>query len=201
MSNPNTKEREQEFKDFLKDTEGTAYSKGALKWFQQNLCKIVTARELARIPGKSGETINHNMRRVFELRDEQGYEIINWKDKNPLGKPLKVDEWILLKKEANPKMIRSRGVNKRIMYEVFTEKYEEFAKHYHKRSNVETCFAMIKRKFGDFCRCKTERSMVNEILCKALAHNIVCLIHEIFELNLEVDFKGIAKKYPAQKVI
>lgn len=120
MSEPGSKEREREFKEFLKRTSGVAYSKRALMWFQQNLCNIVTARELARIPGKNGETINHNMRRVFELRDEQGYEIINWKDKNPLGEPLKVDEWILLRKEPNPKMIRSRGVNKRIMYEVFT---------------------------------------------------------------------------------
>jgi hypothetical protein len=120
MSEPNSKEREAEFKEFLNKTKGIAYSKRALLWFQQNLKEIVTARELARIPGKDGETINHNMRRVFELRDEQGYEIINWKDKNPLGEPLKVDEWILLKKEPNPKMIRSRGVNKRIMYEVFT---------------------------------------------------------------------------------
>ncbi len=87
------------------------------------------------------------------------------------------------------------------MYKIFTEKYEEFSKHYHKRSNVETCFAMIKRKFGDFCRCKSERSMINEILCKVLAHNLVCLIHEIFELNIDVDFSEIAKSLPAQKVI
>lgn len=119
MSEPGTPQREKEFKEFLKRTTGVAYSKRALLWFQQNLGKIVMARELARIPGKKGETINHNMRRVFELRDEQGYEIINWKDKNPFGAPLKVDEWILLKKEPNPKMIRDRGVNKRIMFEVF----------------------------------------------------------------------------------
>jgi len=87
------------------------------------------------------------------------------------------------------------------MFKLFTENYEEFAKHYHKRSNVETCFAMIKRKFGDFCRCKSERSIINEILAKVLTHNIVCLIHEIFELKLEIDFKDISKKIPAQKVI
>ena len=87
------------------------------------------------------------------------------------------------------------------MYRVFTTDYLEFAKHYHKRSNIESTFAMIKRKFGDYCRCKSERSQVNEILCKVLTHNIVCLIHEIFELNLEVDFNGIAKNLPAQKVI
>jgi len=120
MSEPGSKEREKEFKEFIKETKGIAYAKRALMWFQKNLGEIVIARELARIPGKNGETINHNMRRVFELRDEQGYEIINWKDKNPLGAPLKVDEWILLKKDPNPKRVRSRGVNKRIMYEVFT---------------------------------------------------------------------------------
>lgn len=87
------------------------------------------------------------------------------------------------------------------MYKLFTEKYEEFARHYHKRSNVESCFAMIKRKFGDYCRCKSQRSQVNEILAKVLTHNLVCLIHEIFELKLEVDFKDVTKNYPAQKVI
>lgn len=87
------------------------------------------------------------------------------------------------------------------MFQFFTQNYVEFASHYHKRSNIETCFAMIKRKFGDFCRCRTDRSMDNEILCKVLAHNLVVLIHEIFELNLEVNFNVIAKKLPAQKVI
>jgi len=87
------------------------------------------------------------------------------------------------------------------MYKIFAENYLEFAKHYHKRSNVETTFAMIKRKFGDFIRCKTERSQINEILCKALAHNLVVLIHEIFELGIEVNFSEVAKNLPAQKVI
>ncbi len=87
------------------------------------------------------------------------------------------------------------------MFDIFTKDYMKFAEHYHKRSNIETCFAMIKRKFGDFVRCKTDKSQENEILCKILAHNLVVLVHEIFELNLEVDFNGIAKKNPAQKVI
>ena len=86
------------------------------------------------------------------------------------------------------------------MFKVFTENYMKFAEHYHKRSNVESCFAMIKGKFGDSCKCRSSRNQNNEILCKVLAHNIVVLIHEIFELNLEVDFNGIAKICPAQKV-
>ncbi len=84
---------------------------------------------------------------------------------------------------------------------MFSKNYIEFAQHYHKRSNVETTFAMIKRKFGDFVRCKTEKSQDNEILCKILVHNLVCLIHELFELKIDIDFKSCSKKLPAQKVI
>ncbi len=29
-----------------------------------------------------------------------------------------------------------------------------FAEHYHRRSNVESTFGALKRKYGDFCRCK-----------------------------------------------
>lgn len=87
------------------------------------------------------------------------------------------------------------------LYKLYAENYLEFARHYHKRSNVESTFAMIKRKFGDFCRCKTERSQNNEIRCKVLAHNLVVLIHEIFELKIDVNFSKEAKKLPAQKVI
>lgn len=84
------------------------------------------------------------------------------------------------------------------MFKQFTENYEEFAQHYHKRSNVESTFAMIKKKFGDFCRCKSERSLVNEVLCKILAHNLTCLIHEIFELKIDVDFAQEVKMIFAQ---
>jgi transposase len=43
---------------------------------------------------------------------------------------------------------------------------EEFLRHYHKRSNVETAVMMIKSKFGDAVRSKTEVAMRNEVLCK-----------------------------------
>ena len=119
MSESHSEEREREFEDFLAKNEGKSYTKKALGWFKQNLGKIVTAKELAKITGRDGDPINHSLRRVFELRDELGYEIINWKDNNPLGDKLKVDEWILLKDNPNPKKIRDRGVNKRIMFEVF----------------------------------------------------------------------------------
>jgi hypothetical protein len=44
----------------------------------------------------------------------------------------------------------------------------EFLQHYHKRSNVESTFSMMKRKFGDSLRSKTDVAMINETLCKIL---------------------------------
>ena len=48
---------------------------------------------------------------------------------------------------------------------------------------------MIKRKFDNHLRSKTETAQDNEILCKALCHNIVVLIHEIFELGIDIEFE------------
>jgi hypothetical protein len=43
---------------------------------------------------------------------------------------------------------------------------------------------MIKRKFGDAVRSKTDTAMVNEALLKVLCHNLVVLIHEMYELGI-----------------
>lgn len=76
------------------------------------------------------------------------------------------------------------------MFGYFIYRRDEFMAHYHKRSNVETTFSMIKRKFGDFLRSKTNTAMVNEVLCKVLCHNIVVLIHEMHELGIEPAFQA-----------
>ncbi len=74
------------------------------------------------------------------------------------------------------------------MYHYFNFRKQEFLQHYHKRSNVESTFSMIKRKFGDSLRSKTDVAMVNETLCKILCHNLVVLIHEMYELGIEPVF-------------
>ena len=51
-----------------------------------------------------------------------------------------------------------------------------FLTHYHKRSNVETAFSMIKGKFGDAVRSKSDIGQLNEVLCKVLCHNL-CVIN------------------------
>jgi transposase len=78
------------------------------------------------------------------------------------------------------------------MYHYFQFRRAEFLAHYHKRSNIESTFSMMKRKFGDSLRSKTDVAMVNETLCKILAHNLVVLIHETHELGIDPVFWKVA---------
>lgn len=85
------------------------------------------------------------------------------------------------------------------MYHFFMMKRPVFLEHYHKRSNVETTFSMIKGKFGDSLRSKGDVGQVNELLCKVLCHNIVVLIGAMYELGIEPSFW--AESDAAQKAV
>lgn len=74
------------------------------------------------------------------------------------------------------------------MFHYYSLRKDEFFQHYHKRSNAESTFSMIKAKFGDSMRSKNPTAQVNEALCKILAHNICCVIQSMFELGVEPTF-------------
>jgi transposase len=74
------------------------------------------------------------------------------------------------------------------MFHYYNLNREEYMSHYHKRSNVESTMSMIKAKFGDAIRSKTDVAMTNEALCKILCHNICCLIQSIHELGITATF-------------
>ena len=74
------------------------------------------------------------------------------------------------------------------MYHYFQFNQNEFAEHYHKRSNVETTFHMIKSKFGDGLKSKSKTAQVNEMLCKIICHNICVVIQETQELGITPQF-------------
>ena len=83
---------------------------------------------------------------------------------------------------------RSKNTLWRRMYAYYTYNQSHFMASYHKRSNVETTFSMIKAKFGDSLRSKTKTAQINEALCKILAHNLCCLIQSMFELEIKPEF-------------
>ena len=70
----------------------------------------------------------------------------------------------------------------------FQDHTDEFYKQYHKRSNVEATFSMIKAKFGGYVRSKTTTAQKNEVLCKILAHNLCCLVSAFYELGVGPEF-------------
>ena len=62
---------------------------------------------------------------------------------------------------------------------------EEWLAYYHKRSNVEACFWMVKSKFGGSVRGKTPTARVNEVYVKLLCHNLVVLVKAMCEFGID----------------
>jgi transposase len=74
------------------------------------------------------------------------------------------------------------------MYHYYSLRRQDFMTHYHKRSNVETTFSMVKAKFDGAIRSKLPAAQINEVLLKFLCHNICCLIQSTYELGVTVEF-------------
>lgn len=74
------------------------------------------------------------------------------------------------------------------MYHYFQLNRDEFLKHYHKRSNIESTNAAIKRKFGETLKSKNRTAQENELLAKIIAYNLTVLIHEIYENGINPTF-------------
>jgi transposase len=85
------------------------------------------------------------------------------------------------------------------MYHFFQFNRAEFMAHYYRRSNIESTINMIKTKFRDHVRSKTDTAMKNEVLCKVLCHNICCMIHAMCELEISPDFSAIIVRPEQQK--
>lgn len=84
------------------------------------------------------------------------------------------------------------------MYYQFQQHNEDFMRHYHKRSNIESVFSMVKARFGNNIRSRKEESQDNEILLKVLCHNLCVLCQEIFMRNINIDFLVCAENYVAR---
>lgn len=77
------------------------------------------------------------------------------------------------------------------LFHFFSLNREQFVSMYHARSNAESTFSAMKRKFGDTLRSKTPIAQTNEALLKVLCHNIVCVIHEMHESGAIAVFPNV----------
>lgn len=78
------------------------------------------------------------------------------------------------------------------LFHFFSLHREEFLAAYHTRSNVESTFSAMKRKFSDQVRSKTPVAQVNEALLKVICHNLACVIHEMNESGAVASFPSLA---------
>ena len=95
--------------------------------------------------------------------------------------------FIPFKGNANP----LHGTRDRLwtrLYHFYACNQEWFEQQYHKRSNSESTNAMIKAKFGERLRSRTEVAQYNELLCKVVCHNICVTIQSMYELKIEPKF-------------
>jgi transposase len=72
------------------------------------------------------------------------------------------------------------------LFHLYSYRVDEFLPYYHKRSNAESTFSMMKRVFTDTLRSKGKDAQTNELLLMVVAHNIRTLVHSIFELGVTI---------------
>jgi transposase len=86
------------------------------------------------------------------------------------------------------------------MFEFFRDCPEEYLERYHQRSNVETCFHMLKQRFGHQLMTRNFVANQNEIKVRVLCHNLTVLIQEAAELGIVPRFDECVKMiHPVKK--
>ena len=123
---------------------------------------------------------------IFNMKEQSGDKAYSSRDNLAVIEEVGAIPFIPFKKNVTGKRGALSIWGK--MYHYFLYKHDEFLDHYHKRSNVETTFHMVKTKFKDSLRSKTKTAQVNELLLKILCHNICVIIQEIAELGIKGEF-------------
>lgn len=102
--------------------------------------------------------------------------------------------YILFKANATGALKESKTWSKMFYYFKFHQ--DEFMARYHQRSNVESTFSMLKRKFSHKLMLKSEVGQVNEALAMLLCHNICVLVKEAFQNGISAEFEQTAHLFP-----
>jgi len=111
------------------------------------------------------------------------------KDNYRVASELGVDAFIPFKSNSvNRSGTQGSPPSWRKAFYMFQANRDEFDRNYHRRSNVESVFSALKRKFGENIRSRTHVAQVNEILCKLIAYNLTVVVHEMFENGIAPSF-------------
>lgn len=140
---------------------------------------------------KMFEEVIGNSTRYFNMNDFVGDKAYSSKKNLEFINKLGLNPYIPFKKNVTGKA-RGSPVWRQVYLE-FINNHENYMKHYHKRSNVETNFAMLKKRFGDNCTTHSIKNQEVELKIKVLCHNICVLIQETFENDIEIDFDDCVK--------
>ena len=129
--------------------------------------------------------------RIREVSADKGYSS---RENHDAAAAVGATPFIPFKSNATGKSHGSTAWKK--MYHYFQLHRDEYMEHYHKRSNIESTFSMLKRKFGYRLMLKNEVGQVNEALARVLCHNICVLIKEFCEGNATLEFEDFAHLFP-----
>ena len=123
---------------------------------------------------------------VFTIEEFSGDKAYSSRDNLNAINSIGATPYIPFKKNVTGKTNKHGIVWKKALH-YFLYNQDEFMQHYHKRSNVETSFSMVKKKFGDNVKAKNWTSQANEVLCKIVCHNICVLIMEMENLGITAE--------------
>lgn len=175
----------------------TKYGKSKEKrdWFKAHIMvgtktNVITAVRLTEAYGHDSPQFQELVKDTaenFDVKEIVADKAYSSKDNFKLIEEIGAEGFIPFKKNVNGKHGKSKLWKK--MYHYFAFNQEEFLQHYHKRSNIESTFSMLKRKFGANIRNKTKTAQINEVLLKILCHNVCVVIQEMNELGLTPNFK------------
>lgn len=157
---------------------------------------IVTSAKITEANEHDSTQFSHLLRdtckyfRVKEISADKGYlAVYNVNEAKKMG----AVPYIMPKK--NTKLYsKKRWVDGEAwdrMVTMWRHNEEEFRRHYHRRSNVESTFSAMKRKFLPYVRSKKPIAQKNEILAKVCCHNASVLVNGIFELGMRAEFKDL----------
>ena len=180
--------RTTKFNEYCKETHGT---KQKHEWIKLHIItgvktNIITAVEV-NMGGDSPQFIplvNATFDAGFIMNEVSADKAYSSVDNYNAVQAVNGQAYIPFKSNTSGTSSRSKGNRARLwrrMFWYYQLKQDEFMQHYHLRSNVETTFFMMKAKFGDLIRSKTERAQINELLLKVLCHNIVVIGNETQE--------------------